>query len=87
MSHHAEDHLRSRLRQVEGLTDGELEADLAAYNRELLAKFVTSLDDRFHTLRQAWVDDDGKMYERVAPLYNLMCSAVWETQDDFNGSA
>ncbi len=87
MSHHAEDHLRSLLGQVEGLSDDKMDADLAAYRRELLAKFTTSVEDRWQTIRQAWTDDDGKLYERVAPLYHLMASALWETQDDFTGAA
>ncbi len=85
MSHHAEDHLRSLLGQVEGVSDDKMDADLAAYRRELLTRFTNEVTDRYAALKRAWEDDDGKMDPRARPLYHLMVEELLETQDDFTG--
>ena len=86
MSHHAKDRLWSLLGQVEGLSDDQISAELAAYDRELLKRFTHEVSERFTRLGLAFCDEDGKMYERVAPLYHLLLGAMLDTEEDFTRS-
>ncbi len=81
MGHHAEDALYDALRSVEGLTDEDAERRLAAYRREVLARFTTDVSERIHELRTAWQDDDGRVLPHALPIFNLVTTAMLEVED------